>query len=167
MKLTPEEVLDGDTQTGAPGDGAPAVKGHPKFRAAACILAMAVGFFLFVFSMKGFLHDLKLEQADYGPSASYDPSYEAAVLASPEEFEAVNAERRAARGLTDMDTVAQLQGEVTRLSQEAAEAKSDAAAMEQELTNAKVLLDASTAREAQLQGALDTLSAGEPLEQTE
>ena len=53
-----------------------------------------------------------------------------------------------------------LQEEVSRLTEEAENAKNDAALKEQQLSQAQSLLEASEAREAQLQSDLDALAGG-------
>lgn len=157
------------------------------------VIAIVFGFLLFVAGMRGMIGAMALEDLSaYQPAKTYDPSYQAALDASEEDFEAVNNERLTAKAedqaaeapaeetpaeepaeeeegiqaedltnATSKDEQIQLlQDEVERLKTEAEEAKSSAATMEQELNNAKALLEASEAREAQLRSDLDAATAG-------
>ena len=148
------------------------------------VIAIVFGFLLFAAGMRGMIGAMALEDTSaYQPAKTYDPSYQAALDASEEDFEAVNNERLTAKAedqaaeepaeeeegiqaedltnATSKDEQIQLlQDEVERLKTEAEEAKSSAATMEQELNNAKALLEASEAREAQLRSDLDAATAG-------
>ena len=148
------------------------------------VIAIVFGFLLFAAGMRGMIGAMALEDTSaYQPAKTYDPSYQAALDASEEDFEAVNNERLTAKAedqaaeepaeeeegiqaedltnATSKDEQIQLlQDEVERLKTEVEEAKSSAATMEQELNNAKALLEASEAREAQLRSDLDAATAG-------
>lgn len=157
------------------------------------VIAIVFGFLLFVAGMRGMIGAMALEDISaYQPAKTYDPSYQAALDASEEDFEAVNNERLTAKAedqaaeepaeetpaeepaeeeegiqaedltnATSKDEQIQLlQDEMERLKTEAEEAKSSAATIEQELNNAKALLEASEAREAQLRSDLDAATAG-------
>lgn len=162
------------------------------------ILALIAGFCLITIGLRGFISSMALEDTSvYTPAKSYDSSYQAALDASVEDFDAVNQERLNAKasdgdgetgnaeasdteeivpnepeeyaeeGITAEDLenttskdeqIKLLQDEVDRLTQEAEDAKNDAALKEQELNQAQSLLEASEAREAQLRSELDAVS---------
>lgn len=77
----------------------------------------------------------------------------------PEEYAEEGITAEDLENTTSKDEQIQLlQEEVDRLTQEAEDAKNDAALKEQELSQAQSLLEASEAREAQLRSELDAIS---------
>lgn len=143
------------------------------------ILIILFGFLLFVWNMKGMVEQMRLEKLDHAPAKSYDSSYREALDADEEEFEDVNNKRKAEKEQEESkkdsskesteevpkettdgsaDTVQSLKDENQRLTEELSKAKSEALTKEQELNNAKSLLDASTAREEQLRNELGASS---------
>ena len=155
---------------------------HPGLKAFLLILVMAAGFGIFAVNIKGFVDNMRLEKMDYGAAKSYDPDYQESLDADPEDFEEANEKRKAAKETQETDggskepdgldadayekaskddKIKMLSGEVERLRKESDDAKGRAAMAEQELNNAKSLLDASTAREEQLRGELNAVSGDE------
>lgn len=150
------------------------------------VLLILFGFILFSLGIRGVISTLALEDTSkYQPAKTYDASYQEALEASVEDFEAANAKRlgEAApaeeekeeevpeeeapietenlENTTSKDEqIRLLQEEVSRLTEEAENAKNDAALKEQQLSQAQSLLEASEAREAQLQSDLDALAGG-------
>lgn len=150
------------------------------------VLLILFGFILFSLGIRGVISTLALEDTSkYQPAKTYDASYQEALEASVEDFEAANAKRlgEAApaeeekeeevpeeeapietenlENTTSKDEqIRLLQEEVSRLTKEAENAKNDAALKEQQLSQAQSLLEASEAREAQLQSDLDALAGG-------
>lgn len=136
------------------------------------ILIIFFGFLLFAWNMKGMVEQMRLEKLDHAPAKSYDASYQEALDADEEEFEDVNNKRKAEKEQEGQekepskepteqggaDTVQSLKDENQRLTEELSKAKSEALTKEQELNNAKSLLDASTAREEQLRNELGASS---------
>ena len=150
------------------------------------VLLILFGFILFSLGIRGVITTLALEDTSkYQPAETYDASYQEALEASVEDFEAANAKRLGEAAPAEEETkeevpeeeapietenlenttskdeqIRLLQEEVSRLTEEAENAKNDAALKEQQLSQAKSLLEASEAREAQLQSDLDALAGG-------
>lgn len=150
------------------------------------VLLILFGFILFSLGIRGVISTLALEDTSkYQPAETYDASYQEALEASVEDFEAANAKRLGEAAPAEEATEAEvpeeeapietenlenttskdeqirlLQEEVSRLTEEAENAKNDAALKEQQLSQAQSLLEASEAREAQLQSDLDALAGG-------
>ena len=150
------------------------------------VLLILFGFILFSLGIRGVISTLALEDTSkYQPAETYDASYQEALEASVEDFEAANAKRLGEAAPAEEETkeevpeeeapietenlenttskdeqIRLLQEEVSRLTEEAENAKNDAALKEQQLSQAQSLLEASEAREAQLQSDLDALAGG-------
>ena len=150
------------------------------------VLLILFGFILFSLGIRGVITTLALEDTSkYQPAETYDASYQEALEASVEDFEAANAKRLGEAAPAEEETkeevpeeeapietenlenttskdeqIRLLQEEVSRLTEEAENAKNDAALKEQQLSQAQSLLEASEAREAQLQSDLDALAGG-------
>lgn len=150
------------------------------------VLLILFGFILFSLGIRGVISTLALEDTSkYQPAETYDASYQEALEASVEDFEAANAKRLGEAAPAEEEKEAEvpeeeapietenlenttskdeqirlLQEEVSRLTKEAENAKNDAALKEQQLSQAQSLLEASEAREAQLQSDLDALAGG-------
>lgn len=150
------------------------------------VLLILFGFILFSLGIRGVISTLALEDTSkYQPAKTYDASYQEALEASVEDFEAANAKRLGEAAPAEEEKEAEapeeeapietenlenttskdeqirlLQEEVSRLTEEAENAKNDAALKEQQLSQAQSLLEASEAREAQLQSDLDALAGG-------
>lgn len=150
------------------------------------VLLILFGFILFSLGIRGVISTLALEDTSkYQPAKTYDASYQEALEASVEDFEAANAKRLGEAAPAEEETkeevpeeeapietenlenttskdeqIRLLQEEVSRLTEEAENAKNDAALKEQQLSQAQSLLEASEAREAQLQSDLDALAGG-------
>ena len=150
------------------------------------VLLILFGFILFSLGIRGVISTLALEDTSkYQPAMTYDASYQEALEASVEDFEAANAKRLGEAAPAEEETkeeapeeeapietenlenttskdeqIRLLQEEVSRLTEEAENAKNDAALKEQQLSQAQSLLEASEAREAQLQSDLDALAGG-------
>lgn len=150
------------------------------------VLLILFGFILFSLGIRGVISTLALEDTSkYQPAETYDASYQEALEASVEDFEAANAKRLGDAAPAEEETkeevpeeeapietenlenttskdeqIRLLQEEVSRLTEEAENAKNDAALKEQQLSQAQSLLEASEAREAQLQSDLDALAGG-------
>lgn len=142
-----------------------------------------------VFGMHVIVSKLNFESKTYEPVKAINDTYIEALNASVEDFEEVNAARLSETAeeeteepsedtndqdegteseikvenpdatVTPEEQIETLKAEVDRLTQELETARTTAATTEQELSNTKSLLDASTARETRLQEELNAARA--------
>ena len=147
----------------------------PWWRIPLFTVLVLAGLALFTIGIKGVLSNMRVQNIPTTPMTHYDPSYQAALDAPLDKFDEVDAARKGeAEDTTDIvaeadtntdvqalqERVTFLESEVENARHEAEEARNNEAFVRQEFENAKVLLDASTTREAQLQSELERLQGG-------
>lgn len=166
--MEPEEDENGDEEDPADEEETEEEgKKSSKVKSTLILILIILGVVILTVSIKGFVNQMRL---DHGQGET--GTYEDVLDEEPDDFNEVGDQQTdvetdtsvSADGSTGSSTkedeVSALKAENEQLKEDATAARNEAATMEQELNNAKALLDASTAREAQLRSELEATSNG-------
>lgn len=124
-----------------------------KWKTALLVAALVLGFALVVWNLFGLVNNMRMEGTK--PPTQTETSADVPETGLSSETVSKETEESGAAA-PDSDEISKLRDENTALKEAVAQAQNDKEMAEQELRNAKALLEASTAREAELRTKLES-----------